>query len=83
MAKRVMSFTQLVELGYSREALKRYCQEVDFPGYKSPGGGKWFVYVDDLPDWIDLFNDRRNNVAETVKHFRQRQKYGRRKKTLA
>lgn len=78
--KAVMSFTQLVGLGYSREALKKYSREADFPGYKSPGGGKWFVYVDDLAEWISQYNERRENISEAVKHFRKRQKHGRRKR---
>ncbi len=78
--KRVMSFTQLVELGYSRDQLKRYAQEEDFPGFKTPGGGKWFVYVDDLPDWIERFNLRQNNLSETVKRSTRRRIFGRRRK---
>ncbi len=77
--KRVMSFTQLVELGYSRENLKTYCREEDFPGYKSAGGGKWFVYVDDLPEWIQRYNRRREIMSETVKRTKRRKIYGRRK----
>ena len=72
--EKVMSFTQLKELGYSREALKRYSQEADFPGYKTPGGGKWMVYVDRLPAWIEEFNGRRENIAIAVKRFRKRQR---------
>lgn len=79
--KRVMSFTQLVELGYSRDQLKRYAQEEDFPGYKTAGGGKWFVYVDDLPDWIEIFNQRHGNVSETVRRSIRRRIFGRRKRT--
>lgn len=78
--KRVMSFTQLVELGYSRDQLKRYAQEEDFPGYKTVGGGKWFVYVDDLPSWIERFNLRQNNVSETVKRSMRRRIFGRRRR---
>lgn len=79
--KRVMSFTQLVELGYSRDQLKRYAQEEDFPGFKTPGGGKWFVYVDDLPDWIEIFNQRHSNVSETVRRSIRRRIFGRRRRT--
>ena len=77
--KKVMSFTELCELGYSRDELKRYSQEEDFPGYKTAGGGKWLVYVDDLPSWIERFNLKRNNVSETVKRSMRRRIFGRRK----
>jgi hypothetical protein len=77
--KQVMSFTELCELGYSRDELKRYSQEEDFPGYKTAGGGKWLVYVDDLPSWIERFNQRHGNVSETVKRSMRRRIFGRRK----
>ena len=78
--KQVMSFTQLVSMGYSRDQLKRYSQEEDFPGYKTAGGGKWLVYADDLPSWIERFNLKRNNVSKTVKRSMRRRIFGRRRK---
>ena len=78
--KQVMSFTQLVSMGYSRDQLKRYSQEEDFPGYKTPGGGKWLVYADDLPSWIERFNLKRNNVSKTVKRSMRRKIFGRRRR---
>ena len=78
--KQVMSFTQLVEAGYSKDQLKRYSQEEDFPGYKTSGGGKWFVYVDDLPSWIERFNLRQNNLSEAVKRSMRRKIFGKRRK---
>ena len=77
--KEVMSFTQLVKAGYSREQLKRYSQEEDFPGYKSAGGGKWFVYVDDLPGWIEKFNRKREIMSEAVRRQKRRKALGRRR----
>ena len=76
--KRIMSFTQLAELGYSREDLKAYSREEDFPGYKSAGGGKWWVYVDDLPGWIQRHNRKREIVSEAVKRRKRRKIYGKR-----
>ena len=78
--KQVMSFTQLVSIGYSKSQLKRYSQEEDFPGYKTPGGGKWLVYVDDLPSLIERFNLRQNNLSETVKRSMRRKIFGRRRR---
>ena len=78
--KQVMSFTELVGMGYSKDQLKRYSQEEDFPGYKTPGGGKWLVYVDDLPSWIERFNLKQNNLSETVKRSMRRRIFGRRRR---
>jgi len=77
--KKIMSFTKLCELGYSRESLKRYSQESDFPGYKTPGGGKWLVYADDLPGWIEKFNARQNNASVTIQRATRRRIFGRRR----
>ena len=78
--KQVMSFTQLVGVGYSKDQLKRYSQEEDFPGYKTPGGGKWLVYVDDLPSSIERFNLKQNDLSETVKRSMRRRIFGRRRR---
>lgn len=79
MPERVMSFTELVALGYSRAQLKTYCREEDFPGIKTPGGGKWLVYVEQLPAWIEKYNRRNNIRSEAVKRMKRRQMHGRRR----
>lgn len=79
MEQRILSFTQLVELGYSRDQLKTYCREPDFPGTKTPGGGKWLVYADRLPAWIEKYNRRNGIMSVAVKRAKRRKTYGRRK----
>lgn len=69
--KKVMSISELVSEGYSRDALKAYVREDDFPGYKTPGGGKWMVYTDRLPGWIEKYNRRKALIRPTVRRRRR------------
>lgn len=78
MPEKVASISELVKMGYSRAALKAYVQDETFPGYKTPGGGKWYVYVDKLPGWIEHYNRVRRNESAAVTRSRRRKIYGKR-----
>lgn len=78
MPERVASISELVKMGYSRAALKEYVQDETFPGYKTPGGGKWYVYVEKLPAWIEHYNRTRRIESAAVTRARRRKVFGKR-----
>ena len=51
--KQIMSISELVELGFPREDLKRYTRIKGVPAYKTKGGGKWLFKTAYLEAWID------------------------------
>lgn len=50
--KQIMSISELVELGFPREDLKRYTRIKGVPAYKTKGGGKWLFKTTLLDAWI-------------------------------
>lgn len=56
--KQIMSISELVEMGYSREELKRYTRIKGVPAYKTIGGGKWYFKTTLLDAWIDKISRR-------------------------
>lgn len=56
---RVMSISQLVELGWSRTDLMRIAHSKKSPAFKTGGGGKWMFDMAKLEKFIE---ERRKNL---------------------
>lgn len=51
--KQLMSITELVEMGFSREALKQWVHIRGFPGYRNSPRGNWKVDTTRLDSWLE------------------------------
>lgn len=49
--KKIMSITELVALGFSRDELKRYTRISSCPATKTYGGGKWLFDTEKFEEW--------------------------------
>ena len=49
--KPLMGVSELVEMGFSREQLKRYLRIEGCPATKTPGGGKWKFDTEKFEEW--------------------------------
>lgn len=56
--KELMSITELVKLGFSRETLKNYSRVKDAPIIRTAGGGKILFITSRLNVFIQKYNKR-------------------------
>ncbi len=50
--KALMTITELVNLGYSRESLKNWVHITDFPAIRNSPRGNWKVDTSQLDNWL-------------------------------
>lgn len=50
--KPLMSITELVNLGYSRETLKKWVRIRDFPAIRNSPRGNWKIDTSKLNSWL-------------------------------
>jgi len=56
--KPLMSITEMVELGFSRETLQRYSHVKDFPHMRTIGDGKILIFTDEFLEWERNFKKK-------------------------
>lgn len=49
----VLSMSQLIERGWSRNTLTQIAHSKDSPAFKTPGGGKWLFDVKKLEKYVE------------------------------
>ena len=62
--KPIMSLKELRDIGFPRQTLIEYTYIKDFPGFKTPGGGKWLVDTEKFSKWLESRKKRQHYVGK-------------------
>lgn len=57
--KALMSITELVKMGFSRETLKEYSRVKDAPTTRTGGGGKILFVMSDFNEFVQKIEERK------------------------